>query len=631
MTGSADGELCGFQTFVGLTQPYFSASIKLWSLSSQRCLHTFTHHTDSVWSLFSTHPSLEVFYSGDRSGLVCRVDVERCVDVGDGECIVLCQDSESASASPVFGNPSASGDSGMGGLSVRRSHHHHAERGSATSEGVNKIVVLDDQLLWTASGTSSVRRWRIPHRRSMRAVPKISYDADGERIPFVMDSPTTQRPHGPRSPSPPLRSAVGFGTQLQAYRFSTSGPRASFATSLAASMSSLSSEVDSPLNSSPPGPSSPHHHLSRSNPQHLSYSRAGIGTGREEGNKLNGIPMESLVKMVSAKDPFSLSHLYSYPSRMKDLEAVTLYSAASVMSVPRMVNGHVHAHQTSPVQGGLEHSTTPQQQMLRRSNSISALQGLRTGDTPSHASHSGVHPSLSAHQPSSSFSHSSLTSPPFPPPTTSITASTLSPQHIHQQSSFPINSAARANYENRDLAVDAVPLLTLPDEVIRGGHGLVRSVILNDRIHALTVDTSGEVNVWDIVRGVCKGRFEREEVYAASRGGSVSGASLNPGSVASAEIVSGGGSKGNAGGLVVVLDGGEATKEKSPREALEVVRERIEGEAAVQSWCTTDTKAGVLVVHVGEKCFDAEIYADEVGFAGDKRMGEEAKCMMRSI
>ena len=521
------------------------------------------------------------------------------------------------------------GDSGMGGLGVHRSHHYHAGRGSATSEGVNKIVVMDDQLLWTASGTSSVRRWRIPHRRSTRVVPRIACDGDGERIPFVMDSPTMRRPLRTRSPSPPLRSAVGFGTQLQTYHSPTSGPRASFTSSLAASMSSLSSEIDPPLNSSPPQSSSSHHHLSRSNPQHFSYSRAGIGTGGEEGDKLNGIPMESLVKMVSAKDPFSLSHLYSYPSRIRDLEAVTLYSAASVMSVPRMMNGHLRAHQPSPVRGDLEHSTTPQQQMLQRSSSVSAPRGPRMGDTPSHASHSGAYSNLSAYQPSSSFSHLSLTSPSFPPPTTSITTSTLSPQHIHQQSSLPINTAVRANYENRDLAVDAVPLLTVPDEVIKGDHGLVRSVVLNDRIHVLTVDTSGEVKVWDIVRGVCKGRFEREEVYAASRGGSVSGASLNQRSVVSVEIVSDGGDKGNAEGLV--HDEGEAAKERSPREALEVVRERIEGEAAVQSWCTTDTKAGVLVVHVGEKCFDAEIYADEAGFAGDKRMGEEAKCMMRSI
>ena len=46
-------------------------SIKLWSLSSKQCLHTFMYHTDSVWSLFSSHLSLEVFYFMDKAGLVC--------------------------------------------------------------------------------------------------------------------------------------------------------------------------------------------------------------------------------------------------------------------------------------------------------------------------------------------------------------------------------------------------------------------------------------------------------------------------------------------------------------------------------------------------------------------------------
>ena len=505
---------------------------------------------------------------------------------------------------------------------------------------MNKIVVMDDQLLWTASGTSSIRRWRIPPRRSTRVAhgPRISSDADEEKIPFIPDSPTVQIPLGTRSPSPPLWSAVDPVTQLQTYHSLTSGPRASFASSLATSMSSLSSGVDPPSNPSPPG-SPLHRHLSRSNSHHFSYSGGGICTGQEEGDKLNGIPMESLVKMTSAKDRFSVSYLYSYPSRMRDLEAVTLYSAASVMSVPRIVNGHAHAHQTrsTTVKDDLGQSAMQQQQQqqqtLQRSSSIPAIHSSRTEDILSHVSYSGAHPVLSSHQPSSSFSYSSLTSPTFSPPTTSTTTTTntLSPQHIHQQSSLPLNTAARASYEDRDLAVDAVPLLSLPDEVIKGDHGLVRSVMLNDRMHVLTVDTSGDVKVWDVVRGVCKGRFGREEVCSASRGGSTSGASPNQEWVANAGTVSGD-DKGNAGGagLTMVVNGGEAEVERSPREALEVVRERIEGEAVVQSWCTTDTKAGVLVVHVGEKCFDAEIYADEIGFAGDKRMSEEAKCMVQS-
>ena len=38
--------------------------------------HIHTHHTESVWSLYFNHPNLEAFYSVDRSGLVCRVDVD---------------------------------------------------------------------------------------------------------------------------------------------------------------------------------------------------------------------------------------------------------------------------------------------------------------------------------------------------------------------------------------------------------------------------------------------------------------------------------------------------------------------------------------------------------------------------
>lgn len=113
----------------------YTASIKLWSLTTQKCLHTFTHHADSVWSLHSTHPSLEIFYSGDRSGIVCRVDVEGCTDVAEGECVVLLQDSD---------------------------QHSH----SSSTDGVNKIVAMDDNLVWTATGSSSVKRWRVPGRRA---------------------------------------------------------------------------------------------------------------------------------------------------------------------------------------------------------------------------------------------------------------------------------------------------------------------------------------------------------------------------------------------------------------------------------------------------------------------------------
>ena len=157
---------------------------------------------------------------------------------------------------------------------------------------------------------------------------------------------------------------------------------------------------------------------------------------------------------------------------------------------------------------------------------------------------------------------------------------------------------ARAAFDVREVAADAVPYNHEPDEVVPGEHGLVRCAMLNDRVHVLTVDTAGEVAVWDVVRGVCRGRFVGEDVAAASCG-------------SSAASVSG---------------DGDSAREWSPREAIETVRERIEGEAVVTSWASLDTKTGVLTVHLNEKCFEAEIYADEAGYGPERQFSEEARC-----
>jgi WD repeat-containing protein 48 len=348
--------------------------------------------------------------------------VENCCDISDGECIVLCNDSMDSS------KPSC--------------------------EGINKIVVMDDHLLWTASGTSTIRRWDIPQRRSLRT----PQDSDGERFPLPK----------------PRRATLTVDVP------SDSRPRSM---SFSPSVQSLESEY-----------------------------------GRE--TKLNGLPYDSLVKLVSPNDPFN-----SYAAnRTRDSEVATLYSAASVMSVPHQI--------IRPLD----------QSIIRTSNPI---QSSRTEET------------------------------------------------------VMLSNTARMKYDQRELAADAVPFCSKPDDVILGDHGLVRCVILSDRINALTVDTAGEVAVWDIVRGTCQGRYLPEEVAAASLAGSSAG--------------------------------GSDERERGPREALEIVRERIEGEAVVSTWCTADTKAGVLTIHMNERCFEAEVYADEVGFADDAHFNEESKSELITI
>ena len=50
---------------------------------------------------------------------------------------------------------------------------------------------------------------------------------------------------------------------------------------------------------------------------------------------------------------------------------------------------------------------------------------------------------------------------------------------------------AKRDFEERDLVGDAFPLWTAPAGTIEGKHGLVRSLMLNDRQHVVTCDTAG--------------------------------------------------------------------------------------------------------------------------------------------
>ncbi|KAL5522230.1 hypothetical protein ACEPAF_2087 [Sanghuangporus sanghuang] len=425
------------------------ASIKLWSLlSPQRCIYTFTHHTESVWSLFSSHPALETFYSGDRSGIVCRVDVEECQHISQGECIALCKDT--------------------------------GELNMASSEGISKVIAMDDHLLWTASGSSSIRRWRVPQGRIVRAMTSSPIDERGSSRPLhrhmISDAPRLSispdsPPHGPS-----YRRLKGE----------------SLTPSISASLASHeSSELET------------------------------------EETTQNDIPYGSLIKLSA---PNAHHGAFNVTVRGREAEVSTVYSAVSVKSVPRKPS--------SPSAGAF-----PGHAYLN----VGIYGGSGRRDTLSPPVQEG---------------------PPF------------------------LSLNPRLAYEDRDVAPDATPLVSEPDFIIEGEHGLVRGTIMNDRIHALTVDTAGIVAVWDVVRCQCLGIFTKEDVRNAI-------ASIN-----------------SADGHTTNTEGPADNADKiSPRQALELVRDRIEGEAVVNPWSNVDTRIGGLAIHILDKCFESEIFADEAGYA----------------
>ncbi|KAK7054336.1 hypothetical protein VNI00_003530 [Paramarasmius palmivorus] len=435
------------------------ASVKLWSLASpQRCLHTFTHHTDSVWSLYSSHPSLETFYSGDKSGLVCRVDVS-----GVDDSTQMAVGSMSVSTIDGSGYDVVPSNMDVG--------HGECILVAAAGEGVDRLVVLDDRLLWTASGTSSeIKRWRVPPTANsgLRGRAKSGNEAEAGRSRSTSrdeDVVLSESPVSLNAPLPPVP------------------PR------------------------SPRSNSNPHHrHMhshsqSRSPHPHSSTSQVSIQT--QNGN----VPLESLIRLQFANDAFAVlpSSRSQIGSISREADVATLYS----------------------VGGG--RAASPHRM------SISSMRAQ-------------------------------------------------SPQLVRKISE-PVLEVTR------ELASEAIPYCDGPESVIPGDNGLVRCIILNDRVHVLTVDTAGEVGVWDIVRGICLGVFSRSS-YTSQQ--------LN--------------------------------EHWSPRDALETVRERIEGEAVVLPWATADTKCGVLTVHLSEdRCFDAEVYADEVGFRGEKGINDETKSTIHPV
>ena len=94
-------------------------TVKVWSVTAGRCMHTLTMHNDSVWSLFSDDPELGVFYSSDRSGLVVKTDVRGTLgEMDDGMSLAVAQE----------------------------------------NDGVSKVIASGD-CIWTATARSSINRW----------------------------------------------------------------------------------------------------------------------------------------------------------------------------------------------------------------------------------------------------------------------------------------------------------------------------------------------------------------------------------------------------------------------------------------------------------------------------------------
>ena len=106
-------------------------------------------------------------------------------------------------------------------------------------------------------------------------------------------------------------------------------------------------------------------------------------------------------------------------------------------------------------------------------------------------------------------------------------------------------------------AIVAQPVRNQPDWSIEGQNGLIKHVMLNDRKRVLTLDTAGEVVMWDLLKCVPIRSYGKRH--------------------------------------------------------LEDVKDETTTTTTVANWCSVDTRTGSVAVTLEENtCFDAEMYADEL-------------------
>src|SRR5277367_27913 len=132
-------------------------TVKVWSVTAGRCMHTLTMHNDSVWSLFSDHAQLSVFYSSDRSGMIAKTDIRHAADWDEGLSVAVCQE----------------------------------------HEGVSKVIAASGDI-WTATSSSSINRWKDVDTELPIDAPQSTQNSRTGSSLSECESPA---PPGPATPS----------------------------------------------------------------------------------------------------------------------------------------------------------------------------------------------------------------------------------------------------------------------------------------------------------------------------------------------------------------------------------------------------------------------------------------------
>lgn len=157
--------------------------------------------------------------------------------------------------------------------------------------------------------------------------------------------------------------------------------------------------------------------------------------------------------------------------------------------------------------------------------------------------------------------------------------------NLHDSAVFNLFSSNAPNYRPNQtelplVASEATPLSSQPMREVFGYHGILRGTMLNDRMHALTIDSGGVVVLWNVFHGSCIGTFNVNDLFAAAMSNKCTSA-WQP--------------------------------QHSPSSTLEFVQYLIEGEGCVIPWCSLDTSDGRLTITIDQSnLWSSSMYLDEL-------------------
>ncbi|ORX45759.1 WD40 repeat-like protein [Piromyces finnis] len=136
------------------------SSIKLWSIANvKRCVMTYNHYSDSVWSLTSNDPYLKTFWAGGRDGCITKINQSSNYDYNNqydndyGDCVLVCKE----------------------------------------NAGIVKLAAINNGYIYAATNSSNINCWRdIPLSSQSLNLYKDQNANDFERINIPKSSVITQ-------------------------------------------------------------------------------------------------------------------------------------------------------------------------------------------------------------------------------------------------------------------------------------------------------------------------------------------------------------------------------------------------------------------------------------------------------